>query len=446
MTQQTNTLQKAQVRSMHIAYHAPPRGFVGSLRNGHIIKELDKFNQEQIVLTARFKDGMPLELLSNTNTTIYQLINLDYRLFSRLLPKRQRTSTANYSNAPKSAWSRKLMDSFPTNLLFGEGGFLYVVCGIILGIYLIKKQGITHLFSYYRCHADLLIAAALKRCFPQLKWIADFADTPIDPAINNVFFKAFQQRCYQKLLRPAEFITTVSKSHGQLLRAFHPRVHLLYNGIEKLATNTPKTTTNANQYFTITYTGSLYGKRDPRPLFAALQNMIADKMLLIRDLRLVYAGKDHQQWDSYIKQFKLTEAAITHQHLSPTAARQLQQDSQINLLLSWANPQVNGWLTYKLYEYLLANRPILSIVTGSTDAELEAVIGRFNSGLVYYPQQYDELCLRQFITYQYEQWQLNGQTKNTTSLRGLERYEWRQQVARLWTRVAQQQVLKEVSN
>lgn len=440
MTKQLQSIGRVKTRALHIAYHFPPRGFVGAFRNQHIVRELDALSQEQFIITARYKEGMPLPISDNIKQKIHLLPNIDYRLFSRFLPNRKRTANAAiYSTTRKSNLARKLMDSFPTNLIFGEGGIVYIIFGVFKAIHLIKNNQITHLFSYYRSHADHIIAAVIKKIFPQLIWVADFADAPVDPTIDNVFYKDFQHRCYRKLLKNANLVTTVSKGHGQLLRKYHTQVHVLYNGIEKVSFDTP--IPMVSKHFTITYTGSLYGKRDPSALFAVLRDMLAAQKLLASDLRLVYAGKDHHVWERYLKKYQLEAYAETHQHLSQQAAQRLQRASQINLLLSWANPKINGWLTYKLYEYLLADRPILSVVTGSTDQELEEMIGQFNNGLVFYPQKEPIAQMQQFITAHYEVWQVQGHTTNTVSLKGLVHYEWKNQVRRLWTKLVKQRVL-----
>ncbi|MEL7021267.1 MAG: hypothetical protein AAGK47_06660, partial [Bacteroidota bacterium] len=122
MIKHSRKLAREEVRILHIAYHVAPKGLVGALRNSHIIKELSAYSEKQIVLTARYKEGMPIDLLDEVPVTIKQIPNLDYRLASRLLPATRTKKEPSYHTTLKTSWTRQLMDSFPTNILLGEGG------------------------------------------------------------------------------------------------------------------------------------------------------------------------------------------------------------------------------------------------------------------------------------------------------------------------------------
>ena len=56
-----------------------------------------------------------------------------------------------------------------------------------------------------------------------------------------------------------------------------------------------------------------------------------------------------------------------------------QRESQILLLLTWDNPKEYGTVTGKIFEYLAAQRPILSI--GPSKGIVKKLINSTNSGI-----------------------------------------------------------------
>ena len=62
-------------------------------------------------------------------------------------------------------------------------------------------------------------------------------------------------------------------------------------------------------------------------------------------------------------------------------------------------------LTAKLFDYLSARSPILCIVKGGKEKELEAIFDDTNAGLLYYTEQPEEDSLYNFVLGLYRHWQ-----------------------------------------
>ena len=82
----------------------------------------------------------------------------------------------------------------------------------------------------------------------------------------------------------------------------------------------------------------------------------------------------------------------------------VQAAAQINLLLSWNSPGLQGILTSKVFEYLQARVPILALVNGAKDLELEELLQRYSpASTIAYPHD-DVQQLKDFIFLHYQNW------------------------------------------
>ena len=250
----------------------------------------------------------------------------------------------------------------------------------------------------------------LFRSFPFLVWVADFRDVPVDPLLKNVWWPGFQHWVIRKLLGRAQNLTTVSEGLAQHLRKHYQRpVHVMHNA--PIHQQGDEVQIQAFAQFTIAYTGSLYPQQqNAEPLFLALKELLDEGILPETQLQLLVCGKDGAIWQNWAAVFGLSNILEDRGMLSHSEALSLQHSAQLNLLLSWNSPQLQGILTSKVFEYLQAKRPILAIVNGSNDVELENLIHTYSPGsLVVYPDQ-SLYALKRFLQKEYENWRPGKKT------------------------------------
>ena len=419
---------------LFIHYYFPPVGTVGSLRNYNIALELSPHFEEAHLMTIHNKPFRMEEEFKLDFLHLHEIKHLDYRILTeRFSPQKDLNDRVNALRMKKPfGLTSKILDSHPGNLIWGEGGFLYIQNAYRRAKRLIREKGITHIYSSFRPMADHYIAYKLKKTFPHLIWMADFRDLPVDRNRKNVFFPDWQDKSYRKLLGKADFILTVSEGLSQRLLDYNREVLVLRNGLSQLFQPEDRT---LEQKFTITYTGSLYPKlQDPSAFFAALRDLILEGIVAEKDLQLVYAGKDHRIWDGYVLKFGLNPISRVYSKLSLTESIRLQHRSHVNLLLSWVGPYSGGVVTGKLSEYLAAKRPVLGLINGGEDAELKDLIEKYNGGSVFHNRQ--QAILGRFIHSKYIGWKENGNDKfsshGTHSLKDL---EWGKQILPLITKI-----------
>ncbi|MFK8102560.1 MAG: hypothetical protein AB8G15_08545 [Saprospiraceae bacterium] len=419
-----------QKELLMIAYYFPPIKSMGSIRSYNIAQQFKKHFAKVHVAVSKNRHVLPQDPLPTSDFNILELPTVDYRTLSNLKKEKH----VHYSEARKAGLlgktAVKALNSFPFNLVIGEGGIVYSLAGFFKCRALIKKHKITHIYSSFRPYSDHFTAYLLKTYYPSLIWIADFRDIHIDPLKDNVYLTNYQHWCNKYLLAKADAVCTVSKGTKVHLDQYVKEVYVLPNGTHDLLK--PSATAKPFDKFTISYTGSMYGRRrNPTLLLKVLAKLIQTGQIAANTIEIVHAGKDAAIWQTWIEEYNL-ENIFNNRGLIPMSeAVDIQHNSHMNLLLSFAIPEVTGGLTGKLYEYFAAKRPILLIINGSQDEEFEEIFEELAAGLVTYHQnEKDEKLLEAFLLKYYQEWVTTGTVKASIRAEALKKYEWDNMIPR----------------
>lgn len=396
----------AKTGILQIAYYFPPIKTVGTLRNARFAHSAKSQWSKVYVLSTSHTQVFDAETGIPTDASILRVPSYDFRWLIWLLRRKKATHFAPQLKQQLGiSWIRRALDSFPLNIILGDGGIFYLLIGYWRATTLIKKGEISHLYSSFRPMSDHFLAYLLHRRFPFLIWIADFRDVPVDPVLRNVWWPDFQHWILRKLLRRAKFLTTVSEGLAQYLHAAYRRpVKVIHNA--PMHQQCREVQIQNFEQFTIVYTGSLYPQQqNAAPLFQGLKDLLDKGILPAAQLRLLVCGKDGALWQSWAAAFGLANILEDRGMLSHAEALSLQHSAHVNLLLSWNSPSLQGILTSKVFEYLQAQRPILTIVNGSPEPELETLSDTYSPGsLVFYLDQ-DLNGLKSFLRTEYLDWQ-----------------------------------------
>jgi hypothetical protein len=95
----------------------------------------------------------------------------------------------------------------------------------------------------------------------------------------------------------------------------------------------------------------------------------------------------------------------------------------VNLVLSWADKEYKGVVTGKIYEYMKARKPILTIINGDRDEEIETIMSTINAGPVIYADNYEEASLDNFILSEYQSY-IAGIETHKINLDSLKEFYW----------------------
>jgi hypothetical protein len=102
---------------------------------------------------------------------------------------------------------------------------------------------------------------------------------------------------------------------------------------------------------------------------------------------------------------------LDHGWVSEDEARRLQTQSCINLLLTISSPALQGVLTGKMIEYLEAGSPVLAIVVGQNDTELQNILTELEIGQSYSDLESDLKGIENFIYQEFLLWKKSGMNR-----------------------------------
>lgn len=127
---------------------------------------------------------------------------------------------------------------------------------------------------------------------------------------------------------------------------------------------------------TIVYTGIIYpGRRDPSVLFRALSEMGDDR----KAIEVRFYGQALDAVTASAERFGVQDQVRTFAPVSYMRSLGLQKAADVLLLLLWDSPLERAVLTGKLFEYVGAGRPILSL--GCTDGAAASIVEERKLGL-----------------------------------------------------------------
>lgn len=391
-------------RILFLAYYAPPVQVTGNIRRFHLLQECKKYFDQIHVVTSSNAELMLVDTSLNV-PSIYlcKVSTLDIRRLLLLL-KKDTSPTVRASRKKNQAFRffRRLSDSFPFNLALDDGSLIYMWNAYHEASKIIKTQQITHVFSSFRPVADHIVARLLKYRFPHLIWIADYRDLPVDPIRKNTILPSIQHIFQRWLLKPASIVTTVSEGLKRNLDRYHNRLYVLANALPVSASPTeiqlpPK--------FRVSYTGSLYPRlQDARSFFRAIQELSIQGVINFDNFELMYAGKDGKLWDKWLATYEILHLGVNKGLLPYTEALKLQRESHLNLMLTWASIESKGILMSKLGAYHAAGRPLMVLINGPKDEELERKV----AGKLFYSQ--DPKITAGILKYlkQLQKWDVEG--------------------------------------
>lgn len=215
----------------------------------------------------------------------------------------------------------------------------------------------------YSVHAP---AYRLRKNGHAKKWIADWRDLWTD---NHTFpglplLRPLERWLESRWCQAADALTTVSEPLAETLRAkYGDKVEVIYNGFdpEDYQQLPPESAFPDDGIFRIVYTGSIYaGKQDPSPLFKAIYNLQNAGKISSKKLQVIFCGNNANVID-LARREKVSDMIQYLGFLPRKHALHMQRDADALLFLEFYSPGVKGVLTGKLFEYIFAGPPIISI-------------------------------------------------------------------------------------
>jgi glycosyltransferase involved in cell wall biosynthesis len=414
-------------RILLCAYYFPPIGTPRSYRWKEFVKQLSSKGWAIDVLTIRTSQNHPnydRELLENIpdEVMIFRTYSgIMHHLSSLLMSKAMGIN----KDATLDSMRRKI-----GRLLFGffENGlrYLFIPDEAVswLPFALLKGYGLKKENSYdliissgfpFTCH---ILGFILKQFNRGVPWIADYGD----PWVNNPLLPMPKWRSYtdekieSKILKSANRLIVTTEKTKELYLNLYPflgneKIKVIPQGFSSEEFN--EITPEPTHKFRIVHTGNLIKVNKPLILLDALKQL----KQIWKDLELVIAANlVNDDYKRYIENNGLSDIVRFVGFVPHQRAISLQKGSSVLLLVGHRGGiQVPG----KIYEYIAAQRPILSIKNDEADLASK-IVEKLNRGITV---QNNPQMIKDSLIHFYNLWKNKNLDRNF-NLEYVDDYSW----------------------
>ncbi len=370
-------------KALVITYYWPPAGGSGVQRWLKFVKYFRDFGVEPIVYTVDDPNYPILDesLYSDIPEGIEVLkqpIWEPNKLFSFFGKKSN--ESAGFLN-PNPSFFGKILQYIRANYFIPDARKFWIKPSVNYLKDYISKNKIDVIITTGPPHSVHLIGLQLKQQLG-VKWLADFRDpwTEIDyfhqlPLTSKAISK--HHFLEQEVLKNADAVVVVGNTMKENYLKFNSNIFTITNGFDETISEGEL---ELDKKFTLTHIGLMNADRNPIMLWEVLSELIAENIDFSKDFELNLIGKSAPSVIEDITKFGLQLNCVLISYVSHNEVLNFQKKSQVLLLLVNDVPSAKGIITGKIFEYLMAKRPILAIAP--KDGDLAVILKETNAGSV----------------------------------------------------------------
>ncbi len=354
-------------RLLFITYYFPPHGGAGVQRTLKFVKYLPDYGWQPIVLTVNPGHSSLLDpTLKADIPADIQLYRTPALRLSERLPWRFRNFMARW-------------------ILIVDEQLGWLPYATSVGQRLIASSKPDAIFSTSAPYTAHLVAYRLATNW-QLPWIADFRD----PWIGNISLRVptklhakFIALMESKIIAHADRVCVVTEPMRQAFLRRYPRIEpsnflSIPNGYDPQDFDIIDNVDLDENKFIITYTGSFYsGSITPDVFLLSLKQLLEQQVILQEKLMVFFVGNIGKKVQHTITSLGLNKVvSLTGYQTHQKSIGYLVQSDLLLLIIS-NQPGSEVVMTGKVFEYLAAKKPILSISPPGVASDLirEAHVG-----------------------------------------------------------------------
>ena len=279
----------------------------------------------------------------------------------------------------------------------------------------LKENEIDIIYSTSSPYTDHLIGLEIKKTINK-PWVADFRDQWIR---NGVIMDRYndkriikEEKMEREIIENADFVINVTEPITEMYKKRYPKFKenfiTITNGFDSAdKVNIEK---KLNNKFIINYSGLLDFSRNPISLIKALEKLV-DYDEFKNDLELNFTGFIDEDLKNIMRKSKVWENINLKSYIEHKEIINVMGNSNINVMILEDKAESKGVFTGKIFDYILAERPILGIMP--RDGVAAKLINENNIGLGVDHNNIEEI--KEFILKEYNKFK-KGEDNNTNSI------------------------------
>jgi glycosyltransferase involved in cell wall biosynthesis len=357
-----------------VTYYFPPSGGPGVQRVLKFCTYLLEYGWRPVILTVKDADypARDESLLTEipAEAIVYRTpIFEPYDLYRKFTGKKKGTPV-DVNTIPKPGERRSLQERVAefirATFFIPDARIGWKKSAVAEGLEIVKKHDIQAIYSSSPPYTCALIARALKRK-TGLPWIAGFRDpwtgflsTPDRWFLPSMIDRHYERAVFDECDRMDVAWEGIRKDfHAKYPDIPTEKVHHLPNGFD--SADFPTVEVVAKQHFTVTYTGSMYGKRNPETFFAAVAKLVEAGKVDPARFRLQFIGRFGAEVREMFDHPVLAPSIIVHDYMAHAASvRHLFQSDALLMVVDdfKGNEEI---VPGKVYEYMGSGKPVITL-------------------------------------------------------------------------------------
>lgn len=376
-----------------VAYYFPPSGGPGVQRVLKHIKYIRQFGWQPIVLTVENgqfparDESLIAEIPDDVivrRTKIYEPYDI-YRFFTGKKPGTPIDVNTIKKEDQSLNFKERISEFIRATFFIPDARIGWLLTAKKEALKIINEYNCKAIYSSSPPYTCSLIARYAKRK-TNLPWVAGLRDpwTGFISAPKRWFLPAIIDRSLEKsVFEESNFVECAWE--GIIKDAFNKYPSLdkdkfihVPNGFD--SEDFPDVDYKRNEKFTLTYTGSMYGRRNPLALLTAIEKLLSDNKISANDFKLKFIGRFGNEVLEMFDNcsFKQNIEIIGYIPHKDSIAHLMTSDAL--LLVVDESKESEEIVPGKVYEYIGVQRPILAIAP--TNGAIARLIYDTNSGKV----------------------------------------------------------------
>ncbi len=386
-----------------VAYYFPPSGGPGVQRVLKHVKYLPEFGWNPIVLTVEngqfpARDESLLEQIPKgtivKRTHIYEPYDV-YRLFTGKKPGTAIDVNTIRKDDQKPGMREKIAELIRATFFIPDARVGWLFSAKKAALELIKEHNIQAIYSSsppYTC--SLIARYAHKKT--GLPWVAGFRDpwTGFISSPKRWFLPAYIDRYFEKsVFSDADAVECawegiIKDAFGKYPDLDKSRFHHVPNGFD--SNDFPMIPKVRTDKFTITYTGSLYGRRNPSSLFAAIEKLISDNKVDPNKIHLRFVGRFGNEVEQMYDQASFSKSIERISYVPHHKSIEYLFQSDALLLIVDESKESEEIVPGKVYEYIGTGKPLIAIAPNNS--AIAKLMVETNGGLVAHQTELEKIA------------------------------------------------------